>query len=123
MTLKVTQSNRFDLVEMLDWLYNFAIAFLPILYIIKVPGLNMSLGTVILIAYIPRSILYIFTRIQKKSRVKVFVFFIFYVYLIARSDGNVSRIILCCASFLLLYGHMKEQLRLRKLEVLLRYLQ
>lgn len=77
--------------------------------------MSISLGTVILIAYIPRSALYVITRIKKKTRIKVYVFFVFYVYLILRSDGNLSRIVLCLASFIILYGDIKGLIKASKI--------
>lgn len=112
---KMDKKKCLNLVTISDNLFHLCISLLPILYIIKVPILNISLGTVILIAYVPRSLLYVITRIKKKTRIKVFVFFVFYVYLILRSDGNISRIILCIASFVILYGDMKGLIKASKI--------
>ena len=103
------------MITISDNFFHLCICLLPILYIIKVPILNISLGTVILIAYIPRSALYVITRIKKKTRIKVYVFFVFYVYLILRSDGNLSRIVLCLASFIILYGDIKGLIKASKI--------
>ena len=87
--------------------YHICIALLPAVYIINVPGLNISLGTVILIGFVPHSLIYVIKGINRKNRISAFAFFAFYLYLVFRSDGNPTRIILCCATFLLLYGQMK----------------
>lgn len=99
--------RKFNPVTFFDDFYHLCIALLPVLYIINVPGINISLGTVILIGFIPHSLLYIFKGINRKNRIKAFFFLVFYIYLIFRSDGNTTRIILCCAAFVLLYGQMK----------------
>lgn len=104
-----------DLLTITDNLFHLCISLLPILYIIKVPLINISLGTVILLAYIPRSLVKIITRINKKTNIKVFVYLVFYAYLILRSDGNISRIILCFASFVILYGNMKGSIKAEKI--------
>ena len=87
--------------------YHLCIALLPVLYIFNVPGLNISLGTVIILGFIPHSLVYIIKGLGKKNRIKVLPFLVFYIYLILRADGNKTRIILCCATFLILYGQMK----------------
>lgn len=103
----VIKIKKFDSLEFLDGFYHLCIALLPVLYIINVPGLNISLGTAILLGFVPHSVVFILKGINKKSRVSAFIFLVFYIYLIFRSDGNVARIVLCCATFLILYGQMK----------------
>ena len=103
----VIRIRKFNPASFFDDFYHLCIALLPVLYIINVPGINISLGTVILIGFIPHSLLYIFKGINRKNRIKAFFFLVFYIYLIFRSDGNTTRIILCCAAFVLLYGQMK----------------
>lgn len=93
--------------KLFETIYHLCIGLLPLLYIINVPGLNISLGTVILIGLVPYSLVFILKGLNQKYRIKAFIFFIFYIYLIFRSDGNISRIILCCATFLILFGQMK----------------
>lgn len=107
MALPVIKIKRFNPATFAVDFYHICIALLPVLYIINVPGLNISLGTVILIGFVPHSLIYILKGINSKNRIKAIVFLIFYVYLIFRSDGKQTRIILCVAAFLILYGQMK----------------
>ena len=104
-----------DMITLLDNLFHICIALLPILYIIKVPVVNISLGTVILLAYVPRSMACIITRLKQKRNLHVFFFLFFYTYLIFRSDGNLTRIILCSASFILLYGDIRGTINIEKI--------
>lgn len=88
-------------------LYHLCIALLPVLYIINVPGLNISLGTVILLGFVPHSLVYILKGALKHNRIKPFVFLMLYIYMILRSEGDITRITLCVCAFLILYGQMK----------------
>lgn len=99
--------RKFNPVTFFDDFYHLCIALLPVLYIINVPGLNISLGTIILIGFVPHSLICVIKGLNRKNRIKAIPFLIFYIYLIFRSDGNVTRIILCCAAFLILYGQMR----------------
>lgn len=99
--------RKFNPVTFFDNFYHLSIALLPVLYIINVPGLNISIGTVILIGFLPQSVICIIKGFNRKNRIKALFFLIFYIYLIFRSDANVTRIILCCTAFLILYGQMK----------------
>ena len=103
----VIRIQKYNPANFFDDLYHLCIALLPLLYVINFPGINISLGTVILIGFIPHSLMYIFKGIGRDNRIKVFFFLVFYIYLILRSDGNTKRIILCCAAFVLVYGQMK----------------
>lgn len=107
MTYCKIRIKKINPITFFEIFYHLCIALLPVLYIINVPGINLSLGTVILIGFVPHSLIYIFKRPNRKKRIKSFVFLIFYVYLIFRSDGNTKRIILCCATYVILYGQMK----------------
>ena len=107
LALGVIRIKKINLMDISSGLYHLCIALLPVLYIINVPGLNISLGTVIILGFVPHSLLYILRDINRKNRIKPIVFLLFYAYLIFRSDGNIARVILCCATFMILYGQMK----------------
>lgn len=96
-----------NLHSFFDNFYHLSIALLPVLYIISVPGLGISMGTIIIIGFVPYSLIYILKWFCQKNRVKAYPFFIFYLYLIFRADGNVTRIILCIAAFIIIFGQMK----------------
>lgn len=111
-TIKI---KKYSLSEIFDDLYHICIALLSVLYIINVPILNISLGTLILLAVIPYSLIFILNGLNHKSRINAFIFFVFYIYLILRSDGSVTRIILCCTTFIILYGQMKGAAKITKI--------
>ncbi len=94
--------------------YHISIALLPVLYLLWVPGLNLSFGTVILLGFIPYAFYYILKGVYVRNSTAVF-FFLFYGYLILRFEGNISRIMLGCSAFLHLYGMMKGSINSRKI--------
>ena len=99
--------NYYRPMSVFGSLYHFCIALIPVLYIFKFPVLNISLGTVVILAVVPYSIMYILKGINKNYHIHSYVFLLFYVYLILRSDGNTTRIVLCISTFLILWGQMK----------------
>lgn len=115
LALGMIKIKQYSLLEIFDDLYHICMALLPVLYIVNVPGFNMSLGTVILLVFVPYSLVFILKGLNHKSKINVFIFFIFYMYLIFRSDGNTTRIILCCTTFIILYGQMKGATKIKKI--------
>ena len=118
MAFGVIRIRKLNPVLFMDRAFHLCMALLPILYLINVPGLNISLGTVILVGFVPHSLFFALKGANRRYRIKAFVFFAYYLYLIFRSDGSVTRIILCIATFLLLYGQMRgsiDNVRLRKI--------
>jgi len=107
-----------NVIDMLDNIHHICIALISVLYVIKVPIINLSLGTIIILAFVPRSIYFIIRNFNTKCNISAAFFFVFYLYLLFRSDGNVMRIILCCSAFLNLFGIIKgsiDVIKLRKI--------
>ena len=96
--------------------YHFCVALMPILYLINVPILDISLGTVLLFVFIPHSIIYIYEGIKKlKGGVSVIPFLLFYAYIISRADGGMARIMLCSAVFINIWGIMYGSIKIQKI--------
>ncbi len=72
---------------------------------LNVPIVNISFGTVLLIVFIPYSLYCVFMCfVSRSERVGASVFFIFYAYMILRADGSMTRMVLCVAAFINLWG-------------------
>ena len=91
--------------NIIDIIYNFCIALLPVLCLLNVPVLNISFGTVILLVFIPHALVFaLMYTIQRDLCIAVFLFFLFYLYLALRADGSLVRVVLCMATFINLWG-------------------
>lgn len=115
MSLTKIRIKRINAKAIPSDLYHFCFGLLSVLYIANVPVLNISLGTVILIGFAPYSLYYCIRGIGRKKEASSFFFFIFYLYLIYRSDGNIMRIILCITAFINLAGQMSGAIRAEKI--------
>ena len=92
-------------ISRISGLYHICIALLPVLCLINVPGINISMGTVLLILFIPHALLAVVNCLKYgKPRVSAVFFFIFYLYMVFRADGSITRIILCLAAYINLLG-------------------
>jgi len=99
--------NRYSriTIEGVDDIYHFCIALLPVLCLLKVPAFNISLGTVLLIAFIPYSVFNILNGLKYgASNISALFFFVFYLYLCLRADGSLPHAVLCIATFIHLWG-------------------
>ena len=110
----VIRIRKFNPASFFDDFYHLCIALLPVLYIIKAPILNISLGTVIILAYIPRSLVYIITKYREKKKLKAVAFFVFYLYIVFRAEGNITRTVLLCVTFVIIYGQLNGSINTRK---------
>ena len=115
MSLRTIRVKRLNVSELPSNIYHFCFGLLSVLYIVNVPGLNISLGTVILVGFTPYSLYYLLKGIRTKRNASPFFFFIFYLYLIFRSDANAMRIILCIAAFVNLAGQMAGAIKVEKI--------
>ena len=91
-------------VRVAESIYHFCIALMPVLYLFRVPVLNISLGTILLIVFIPHSLVYVLSGLTKVRRFAMIPFLVFYVYLIARTKGNLNNFLLCVATVINLWG-------------------
>lgn len=76
-------------------LFQYCVALMPLLYILNVPLLNVSLGTVLLILFLPYSVLCVTKRFKQKDRnsknlLGLILFAAFYLYICIRSGGSLS---------------------------------
>lgn len=97
-----------------DKIFHFCIALMPTLCLINVPVLNISLGTVLLLMFIPHSLIYVANGMRKNSRLSIIPFVLFYVYMMLRADGSVNRIILCAAAIVNLWGMLYGSIQIRR---------
>lgn len=111
-TLKI---KDFNVADMLNDFHHICIALISVLYVLKVPVINLSFGTIIILAYVPRSLYYIINNWDIKKNISSVFFLIFYSYLLFRSDGNIMRIILCSSAFINLFGIIKGSIDAYKL--------
>ena len=74
--VKIKKQNPAGLLKQF---FHFCIAQLPVLYLINFPGLNISLGTVIILGFVPYSGWIIIKKIKKKQRIKAYAFFFFFI--------------------------------------------
>ena len=102
-------------ISLFDDIYHICIGLLPVLYILRVPGINLSLSTVIFLGFVPLVIVYIISGITQKMKADVVCFFVFYIYMVLRADGNTTRIIMCIVSFLHLWGMANGTLQSKKI--------
>lgn len=105
----------FTIRNQVSELYHLCIATLPVIYVIYIPMLNIGLGTVILLLFVPYALSFLLRNSSNHVIITSVFFLLFYIYLIFRSDGNVVRIIMCIASFINLYGMIKGSIDSRKL--------
>ena len=69
-TLKI---KDFNVADMLNDFHHICIALISVLYVLKVPVINLSFGTIIILAYVPRSLYYIINNWDiKKISVQFF---------------------------------------------------
>ena len=111
----IQRANHLTIRNPISGLYHICIGLLPVIYVVYVPGLNIGLGTVILLLFIPYACWFILNHSRNYVRISPFIFLLFYVYLIFRADGNTVRIIMCVASFINLWGMMKGSISSNKI--------
>lgn len=85
-------------------LYTYAIALLPIIMVYNVPVIDMSFGTVLLLLFLPYTLLCIIKRPNRLSRGIVLIVVILYIYFIVRSQGDIKTILLYIAGCVHLCG-------------------
>lgn len=101
-------------------LFPVCVALLPVLCLLNVPVLNISLGTVLLLVFLPYSAQHIWNRYKKdglqRETVAYFIpFLAFYVYMILRADGSITRIVLCVATLVHLCAMFCGTIQAKKL--------
>lgn len=103
-------SSRFTLhfdnpsLNFIGIVYHFSIALLPILYIYNFPIINISVGTIILLLFIPFSFYYYFKKNRKNKKISLIFFLLFYIYIIVRGNRDIKNIIVPVAAFINLLG-------------------
>ena len=89
----------------IDGCYHLCIALLPVLCLLNIPFVDISLGTVMLLLFVPYLLIRIFIEsTSSRPRVSYFFFFLFYFYMILRADGSATHIVMCVAAFIHLLG-------------------
>lgn len=84
----------------IDKAYHWYIGLLPVLIVYNFPILNFSLGTVLLLMFVPHALLYIVTNVKKTKKISIIPLMIFYVYLCTRADGDINTYIINIAAII-----------------------
>lgn len=105
-------------------LFQYCVALMPVLYLLNVPVLNVSLGTILLLVFLPYSGYHIVRQIKKvgrkpKNLVGLILFALFYLYLCLRSDGSLQTIVLALSTLVHLCGMFCGSVQLEKVRRIL----
>lgn len=105
-------------------LFQYCVALMPLLYILNVPLLNISLGTVLMILFLPYSALYIAGWFKKKDGGSknfsgLILFATFYLYICARSGGSLSTIVMSVVALIHVGGMLCGSVQTDKLRRIL----
>lgn len=98
-----------------DKVYHFCIGLLPVLCLLNFPILNISFGTVLLVAFIPHSMLFLLKNQKTDNYIGVIPFLLLYVYLIVRSDANMASIFLSIAALINIWGMLKGSIKTKEI--------
>ncbi len=101
--------------------FHYVVALMPTLYLLNVPRINVSLGTLLLIVFLPYSffcILNAWTNEKKgyKELTKYLPFALFYLYLCLRSDGNLSFMVLAVATLIHMCGMLCGSVQIKHIQ-------
>lgn len=97
-------------------LYHWCIGLLPVLCLCNTPFLNISLGSVLLLLFVPYVLVQLLPRLRfYKSKVSLLPFLLLYVYIIFRAEGNAARIILCIAAVINILGATNGVIKVEKI--------
>lgn len=104
-----------------DKAYHFCIGLLPFLSLFNVPIINISLGTVLILLFIPHSLIYIYEGLRRgdKWKASIVPFFLFYMYMTCRFIGNLSGALVCVGAFVNLWGMSYGSIRIKKIRSIL----
>lgn len=105
-------------------LFQYCIALMPVLYLLNFPLLNVSLGTVLLVVFLPYSGFHIVCWLKKSGRkagdvTGFLVFALFYLYICLRSNGNINTIILAISTLVHMCGMFCGSVQLEKVRRIL----
>lgn len=104
--------------------FQYCVALMPVLYLLNVPILNISLGTVLLLVFLPYSGLCIAGWIKQKNRdsmnyVGMLLFALFFVYSCLRSGGALNTIVLSIATLVHIWGMFCGSVQMDKIRRIL----
>ena len=105
-------------------IFQYCVALMPVLYLLNVPLLNISLGTVLLIAFLPYSGLCIVGWISRKNKdsknyLGMILFALFYLYSCLRSGGGFNTIVLSMVTLVHIWGVFCGSVQLDKVRRIL----
>lgn len=105
-------------------LFQYCVALMPVLYLLNVPILNISLGTVLLIVFLPYSGFFVVGWLKQKNRdsknyMGMLLFALFYLYLSLRSGGGLNTIVLSAATMVHLWGMLCGSVQMEKIRRIL----
>ena len=90
-------------------LFQICIALMPTLHLLNTPFLNVSLGTVVLLVFLPYSVLHIWNWYKsechdRKRHLRFLPFIVFYLYLFLRAGRNIAYMVLSVATLIHICG-------------------
>ena len=95
----------------IDKLFCIYISLLPITLLYNFPALNIGIATVLLFVFVPHFLLHILVVKRGKAEFSVLLFFILYLYLSFRAEGNIRQVLVNIAVFLGLWAISKGALK------------
>lgn len=123
---RINESNSLlsKSVSLATQIFQYCVALMPVLYLLNVPFLNVSLGTVLLIAFLPYSAFYIVCGVANQGSkplklTGMLLFALFYLYLCLRADGSISTILLALATLVHMCGMLCGSVQLKKIRKIL----
>ena len=108
-------------------LFQYSVALMPVLYLLNVPILNVSLGTILLILFLPYSGYHII-RYYKENGKKLkkieniagmILFALLYLYFCVRSGGGLNTVVLSVATLAHMWGMLCGSVQLDKIRRIL----
>lgn len=105
-------------------LFQYCVALMPVLYLLNVPLLNVSLGTILLLVFLPYSGFCIVRAFRKnggklENLAGILIFALFYLYVCLRSDGSLKTIVLSFSTLVHICGMFCGSVQLEKVRRIL----
>lgn len=105
-------------------LFQYCVALMPVLYLLNVPVLNVSLGTILLIVFLPYSGFHVVSWFKQKDRetknyTGMILFALLYLYFCLRSGGMLNTIILSFATLVHICGMLCGSVQVEKIRRIL----
>lgn len=112
--------------QVIDWIFQYCVALIPVLYLLNFHLLNISLGTVLWIVFLPYSAMYIWNHLRRdgydyNKLVPFFPFALLFLYLVIRSDWNLTFIVMSIATLVHFGGVLSGSVDFEKIKKIIIY--